>query len=1033
MHRFTLATIATIATIATTVAVTLAPAPASAQSFDSTRFGALRWRSLNFMRGGRSVAAVGVPRQPLVYYAGYTGGGLWKTDDAGTTWRNISDGHFRMGSIGSIAVADIDPNVIYVGMGEHAVRGQSSSWGDGVYRSTDAGRSWKHMGLENTRQISRVLVHPRDENVVYVAAQGSRWGPGATDRGIYRSTDGGGTWKLVLHPSDSAGASELAMDPTNPRILYAAFWQMQRVPWQVRSGGTQGGIWKSSDGGDSWTKLAGGLPAVMGKVAVSVAGSEPDRVYAMVEADSGGLFRSDDAGKSWRLVSGDRRLRARAWYYTKVIADPKNANVVYVLNAPILKSVDFGRTFSVLPAKHGDNHQLWINPLDTDYLINANDGGVTVSMNGGRTWSTQDNQPTAQIYHVNTDALFPYWVYGAQQDNSTVAISSAPASPFAPVEWTTTAGCENAHIAFDPANPRLAYGGCYQGMLEEYDRDTRLRRSIMPWPALTLAEPTNEQRYRFNWSAPVLVSPHDPRMLYHAGNVLFRSTDRGNSWTPMSPELTRDDPATQGFGGAPITNEGAGGEVYNTIYALVESPHAAGTIWVGTDDGLVQLTRDGGRTWTNVTPRGLPPGQVNTIEVHPVDPATAYIAFYRVKWNDHAPYAFRTTDYGRSWTPIVNGLPRDEAVRVIRAGRVRRGVLFAGTETGVWLSVDDGGSWRSLQSNLPRVPVTDLQIRNADLVASTEGRAFWILDDLTPVAQGVDTTSALRLFQPRDAVRATGMPGASIYFYLPSPSDTAGARVEILDAAGGSVLRTYQHGRASSPAGPGGDAPPPVRFRAGLNRLVWDLRAEPLATLQGVYFFGATSGYRMAPGAYTVRLSAGGRSITQPLRLANDPRLPLTADEIARMRRLAARLHDRAGEIFRTARELREVREQVARGARLATGAAADSARRLATEIQARIDSIEASLVQTRTTNNQDVINYRGALIDQVLWLANELDESGAAPTAPMDERAGEIDDLWTPIASRVARLLGDDVARLNALLGGVPAVVIPGRPPAVP
>ena len=987
--------------------LSLAPA-AGAQTFDSTRFGALTWRSLGFARGGRSVAAVGVPTQPLVYYAGFTGGGVWKTDDAGNTWRNVSDGHFRMGSVGSIAVADSDPNVVYVGMGEHAVRGQSSSWGDGVYRSTDAGRSWTRVGLEHTRQISRVIIHPRDENTVYVAAQGSRWAAGATDRGIYRTTDGGKSWKLLLHPSDSAGASELAMDPTNPRILYAAFWQMQRVPWQVRSGGTQGGIWKSTDGGDTWTKLAGGLPAVMGKVAVSVSASSPDRVYAMVEADSGGLFRSDDAGKTWRVVSGDRRLRARAWYYTKVFADPRNADVVYVLNAPILKSIDGGRTFTVLPAKHGDNHQLWINPLDTDYLINANDGGVTISINGGRTWSTQDNQPTAQIYHVNTDATFPYWVYGAQQDNSTVAISSASRTAGAG-DWTLAAGCENAHIAFDPANPRLQYGGCYQGMIEEYDRELRLARDIMPWPALTLSEPTNEQRYRFNWSAPIATSPHDRKVIYHAGNVLFRSNDRGHSWTAISPDLTRDDPATQGFGGAPITNEGAGGEVYNTIYAIVESPHEAGTIWAGTDDGLVQLTRDGGRTWTNVTPRGLPPGQVNTIEVSPVDPATAYIAFYRVKWNDHAPYAYRTTDYGRTWTPIVNGLPRDEAVRVVRAGQRRRGVLFAGTETGAWVSFDDGASWRSLQGALPRVPVTDLQIRNGDLVASTEGRAFWILDDLQPIAQGVDTTNATRLFRPRDAHRAQGQPlGAVIYAWL-TAADTSRPRVEIV-GEDGRVVRALDS----------------LRVKPGLNRFVWDLRTAPVDRVAGPYFFGSTTGYRVAPGAYTVRLTAAGKTYTQPLQVLPDPRLPLTAEEIARQQRLAGRLHARANEVFRAVRDLRSVREQLAVVSRNVSGANADSVKALGARLQARIDTLERALVQTQTTNNQDVINYRGGIIDQVLWLSGLADESAGAPTRAMDERAAEIDAAWAPLQARVRALLDRDVAAVNALLAGAPAIRVP-------
>ncbi|HJQ20134.1 MAG TPA: glycosyl hydrolase [Gemmatimonadaceae bacterium] len=1030
-----------------------AQAPSSAiPGYDSARFGVLRWRSIGPYRGGRSVAVAGVPSQPLVYYAGFTGGGLWKTEDGGNNWRNISDCCFRMGSVGGIAVAADDPNVIYVGMGEHAVRGQSSSWGDGVYKSTDAGRTWKRVGLENTRQISRVLVHPRNDDVVYVAAQGSRWAPGAADRGIFRSVDGGKSWKLILHPSDSTAATELSMDATNPRILYAAFSQMQRVPWQVRSGGTQSGIWKSLDGGDTWTRLEG-LPRVMGKIGVAASPANPDRIYAIVEADSGGLWRSDDAGKTWRLMSDQRLIRARAWYYTNVTADPRNADVVYVMNAPITKSIDGGRTFAVLPAPHGDNHQLWINPTNSDDMIAANDGGATISMNAGRTWSTQNNQPTAQIYRVNTDRQFPYWVYGAQQDNSSLTIPSATSGAgIDATDWYSVAGCESAHLAFDPAHPRYIYGGCYQGMIEEFDRDTRLSRNVMAWPALSLAQPTNTLRYRFNWSAPIATSPNDRNVIYHGGNVLFRSSDRGNTWTTISPDLTRNDPNTQGFGGTPITNEGAGGEVYNTIYYIAESEKAPGMIWVGTDDGLVQLTRDGGRTWTNVTPKGLPPGQINAIEPSPNDAETAYIAFYRVKWNDNAPYIYKTHDGGKSWTPIVSGLPVDEAARVVREGRLRRGMLYAGTETGAWISFDDGGHWQSIQGNLPHVPVTDLQVSGTgDLVASTEGRAFWILDAVYPFPQGLDTTRATRLFAPRNAYRtsygfageagAQGFgsaplgqnppPGAVLYFYLANTPDTTAnalpTKLEIL-GADGRVIRTYSSKRQPPPAG--GTPTPAMTVKQGLNRVVWDLRTEPLAPFSGVVIFVPTEGYRVAPGDYTVRLTAEGKTLTQPLKVLSDPRLQMSAEELAREQSIIEKLNARAAEIFQEVRTLRSVRDQVNRVSSQADLPNADSVKALGKRITARIDTLEQSLVQVRSTNGQDVINYPPGLISQVLFLADAVDASGLPPTRVTEERMGEIDVLWQALDARVRSTIDQDVARLNSLLAGAPAVVVPARKP---
>ncbi|MCY7378707.1 MAG: glycosyl hydrolase, partial [Gemmatimonadaceae bacterium] len=773
---------------------------------DTTRFRALQWRNIGPARGGRANAVAGVPSQPYVYYAGYTGGGVWKTENAGHSWKNVSDGSGMSGSIGAIAVAESDANVVYVGTGEHAVRGQSSSYGNGMYKSTDAGRTWTRVGLERSRQIAQVRVHPANPDVVYAAVQGDRW-KGTTDRGVYRSIDGGKSWTLVLTgQNETSGASDLSMDASNPRVLYAAFWDHQRLPWRVRSGGNGSGIWKSTDGGESWTRLAEGLPKLMGKIGVAVSPANPERVYAIVEADKGGLFRSDDAGKTWRLLSEDRLIQTRSWYYMKITADPQNADVVYVMNAPFMKSIDGGRTFATVTATHGDNHQLWINPKDSRLLANANDGGVSVSLDAGRSWSTQDNQPTAQFYHVIVDDVYPYRLYSGQQDNSSVIIKSRSDGPsIGERDWQEGPGCESANIGVDRANPRYVYGGCYAGIFEELDVQTGLARSIMPWPELNLTEPTDKTRYRFNWTAPAVVSRHDPMVLYHGGNVLFRTTDRGRTWTPISPDLTRDDAATQGFSGGPITNEGAGGETYGTIVHIAESPHDASTIYVGTDDGLVQLTRDGGRTWTNVTPRDAMLGLANNVEVSPHDPATVYLAFRRDRHGDYAPLAFKSADYGRSWTRITNGLRALEPVRVIREDPERRNLLYAGTETGVYVSWNGGAEWSAFSRNLPITPVTDLSVRHGDLYAATEGRAFWAMDDLTPVRQHNTTTApeSVRLYAPRVALLGGGRSpattttgknppfGANVYFSLAAAPDSAQpVTLEFLDAAG-TVLRTY--------------------------------------------------------------------------------------------------------------------------------------------------------------------------------------------------------------------------------------------------
>jgi photosystem II stability/assembly factor-like uncharacterized protein len=1026
------------------------PTPVQA-AYDSSAFRALSWRLIGPFRGGRANAATGVTSQPFVYYAGYTGGGVWKTENAGATWRNISDGFFHTGSIGAIAVAESDPNVIYVGSGEHAVRGQSSSYGDGVYKSTDAGKTWTRVGLESSKQISEVRIHPSNPDLVYVAAQGDRW-KGTADRGIYRSSDGGKTWSLILRGQNlTSGPSDLSMDPTNPRILYAAFWDHQRLPWQVRSGGPGSGIWKSTDGGDTWTRLTETLPKLMGKIGVAVSPADPERVYAIIEADKGGLYRSDDAGKTWRLLSEDRNIITRAWYYTNITPDPLNADVLYVMNAPVMKSIDGGRTFTTLSSTHSDNHQLWINPKDSRYLANANDGGVSISVDGGKSWSTQDNQPTAQFYHVIVDDAYPYRLYSGQQDNSSVIIKSRSDGPtISASDWQNGPGCESANIGVDRKTPRYVYGGCYQGIFEEMDMETGLTRQIMAWPALSLTEPTNEIRYRFNWTSPSVVSQHDSRVIYHGGNVLFRTMDRGKTWAPISPDLTRNDKATQGWGGTPITNEGAGGEVYGTIVAIAESRHDANTIYVGTDDGLVQLTRDGGKSWTNVTPAGVPVGLANKVEASPNDPATVYLAFRMDRHGDYTPYAYKSTDYGKTWTLITKGLRAGEPVRVVREDPAKRGLLYAGTETGVYISFDGGGNWQSLSRNLPAVPIADLDVRHDDLYAATEGRAFWALDDLSALRQLSPqmVASPAHLFTPRAALRGGGPSpattsagrnppsGANIYYWLASaPDSTTDFKLEFLDGAG-KTIRTFEK---SKPAAPGSPAPTPpgprLEPKAGLNAFQWNLRANPPTALPGniSMFGGPTDGYLIPPGQYQVRMTYATTTQTDALEVLPDPRLATPAAEIAAHDSLAKLINTRVGEINESLIRLRDVKDQIAKFVERSKDA--PNAPAIAAQgklIGEKTDTLGPKL-STKAANGQDIINYRNGINAQYVFLLGNL-EGNDIVTQPVRDRLVELEKLWSALRTQVETIEQQDVPEFNKLLeaGKVDGVIVPKPKPKV-
>ena len=1048
----------------------------------------LQWRGIGPYRGGRSAAVTGVGRQPMVYYFGATGGGVWKTTDGGANWECVSDNSaFGTGSVGAVAVAESDPNVVYVGMGEQTLRGNVSH-GDGMYKSTDAGKTWKRTGLEDTRHVSRVRVHPRNPDLVYVAAIGHTWGPNE-QRGIFRSKDGGKTWEKILYRGPTAAGIDLVVDPTNPNVLYAGFWDVIRKPWTMESGGAGSGLFKSTDGGDTWTDITrnAGLPrGLIGKVGVAVSPANPERVWAIVEAEDGGVFRSDNGGRTWTKTNDERRLRQRAWYYTRIYADTQNADTVYVLNTGFYRSNDGGRTFANIAVPHGDNHDLWIAPDDSSRLINANDGGANVSFNSGRTWSEQD-QATAQFYRVTLDQDFPYHVYGAQQDNSTVKISSRT-SDFGITErdWHDVGGGESGWIAPSPKDSNIVFAGSYGGLLTRYDHRTGQQRDVNPWPDNPMGSGADVLKYRFQWNFPILFSPHDANTLYAAAQVLFRSRDEGSSWEVISPDLTRNDKTKQGPSGGPITKDNTSVEYYDTIFALAESPAQAGVIWAGTDDGLVHVTRDGGKTWANVTPpKGLMPEwiQINAVDASPFDAGTAYVAATMYKWDDFRPYLYKTNDYGRTWRKITNGIPDGAFTRVVREDPNKRGLLYAGTETGVYVSFDDGDNWRSLQLNLPVTPITDLAVhkREKDLVVATQGRSFWILDDLTVLHQlkdaGAGATLAnldSRLFRPEDAYRMQGgggfqLPstatiganppnGVVLYYYLKS-KPTTDVVLEFLDGAGKSVQKfTAKAPKPEASPAPGTaqvQTPPeqpqapteesqsffgrggPARVSAdaGFNRFVWDMRHAEAARFPGMILWaGETRGPRVVPGTYQIRLTADGRTWTETFEVKKDPRLAATREDFDRQQALLLKIRDKLTETHNAVVQLRDVRRQVEDWQKRAQGQPnAGKITEAAKALSAKLTEIEETLYQTKNQSSQDPLNFPIRLNNKLAALAGSVAGADAAPTAQAyavhDELVRQIDAQL----QRLGQVMKTDVPAFNQLVReqSIPAVVV--KPPAQP
>jgi photosystem II stability/assembly factor-like uncharacterized protein len=1084
MSRKSLLTFSAIALFILAAVWIAGPAEAQRQTPQATNdaLKVLQWRSIGPYRGGRSTAVAGVASQPMVFYFGGTGGGVWKTTDGGINWEPVSDGSvFGTGSVGAIGLSESDPNVVYVGMGESPIRGNVSH-GDGVYKSTDAGKTWKHIGLEDTHQISRVCVHPKNPDIVYVAAQGHVWAPNA-DRGIFRSKDGGKTWQKVLFRSDKAGASDLTIDPTNPSVLYAGFWEVYRKPWTLESGGPGSGIFKSTDGGDTWTEITRnpGLPrGTIGIVGITVSRANSDRLWAIVEAEDGGVFRSDNAGRTWTKTNEQRNLRQRAWYYTRIYADPKSADTVYVLNTGFYKSNDGGRTFTTISVPHGDNHDLWIAPDDPNRMINSNDGGANVSFNGGKSWSEQD-QATAQFYRVALDNDFPYNIYGAQQDNSTVKTASrTTGNGITERDWYDVGGGESGWIAPSPKDSNIIFAGSYDGLTTRYDHHTGQLRDVNPYPDNPMGWGASELKYRFQWNFPLVFSPHDPNTLYSAANVLFKTTNEGQTWEVISPDLTRNDKSKQGPSGGPITKDNTSIEYYDTIFTVMESPAQAGTIWVGTDDGLVQVTRDGGKNWSNVTPaKNLMPEwiQINSLDASSFDAGTAYVAATMYKFDDYKPYLYKTSDFGKTWKKITNGIPDGAFTRVIREDPNKRGLLYAGTETGLYVSFDDGANWQSMQFNLPMVPITDLAVhkREQELVAATQGRSFWIFDDLPLLHQVMDAggfgaASQTKLFKPKDSYRMPGGGGLNlpptatigknpangvVVYYSLKAKPTSDVTLEFLDAGGKSIRKftgrvprpqptpapgaaqvTTPPEQPQAPSGEeaevfgGGGAPARVTTDAGLNRFVWDMRYAEATRFPGLILWaGQTQGPRILPGSYQVKLTVDGQTMTETFEVKADPRLTTTPADYAKQLDLSLKIRDKLTETHNAIIQIRDVKKQIDDLVKRVggPGTIADSGKSLIR----KLTDVEEALYQTKNQSSQDPLNFPIRLNNKLAALMGVVSRS---ETPPNDQSIAIYDDLTRQIDAQLAKLsqiMKTDVPAFNQLVKdqNIPAIVV--KPPS--
>ncbi|MFZ0211645.1 MAG: hypothetical protein WBE20_01290 [Candidatus Acidiferrales bacterium] len=1028
-----------------------------AQTLDAKTWSGVKWRSIGPFRGGRVETVVGIPGNPDIYYFGAVTGGVWKTTDAGLSWNPMFDKE-NIASIGAIAIDPQDSNVLYVGTGEPCLRG-NVSFGNGMYKSVDAGATWTHIGLEDTRHISKVLIDPKNPSTIFVAAIGHAYGPNE-ERGVFRSTDAGKTWQKVLYKDDKTGAVDLVFDPANSHILYAALYQEIRTPSGFTSGGPGSGIYKSVDGGTTWTQLTEhGLPeGIYGRIGLA-AGADSNRVYALIEAKKGGLYRSDDAGETWQFINGDQRFLQRAWYYMHIFADPKSSDTLYILNTGTYRTTDGGEHFTAIAAPHGDDHAFWIDPTNPNRMMEGNDGGATISVNGGKTWTAQDNQPTAQFYHVSVDNRFYYYVYGAQQDNSTVAIASRTNhGVITDSDWYDVGGGESGYIVADPKDPDIVYAGGNWGIITRDDRHTGQVQDVTVWPVNPSGYSAGELPHRFQWTAPIAISPFDSNTVYIGGEKLFKTTDAGMTWTAISPDLTRNDKSKQVPSGGPLTIDETSVEYYDTIFSVEESPVARGLIWVGSDDGLVHITRDGGKTWSDVTPKGLPEwSRIGLIDASPFDAGTAYVAADRHRLDDFHPYVFKTTDYGKTWTQITNGLPQSGSyVHAVREDPVRKGLLYCGTETGIFISYDDGANWQSLELNMPVVPVTDMVVKDDDLVIATKGRSFWILDDLSPLRQQSPdiANEAAHLYKPRDAWRTrlgssnpvyfawygqNAPDGAVIDYYLKEkPTDKDKVTLEILDSAG-KVIRKYTNETKQSdqqPAEAGDEYVPPesIPASAGVNRSIWDLRYQTPTLIPGQVWDGADTpkGTLALPGTYQVRLTAAGQTLTEPLVVKLDPRVKNTPEDLRKEFELSLKIRDEISLADETVNEMNSVKAQIEEmRKRLGSNANDKAIVDAGDAIEKQMEPIDSQLWQGKMKASEEDLNYPDEINDQLKGIAEFMEGSDNAPTAAdyaaYADLSGRVDKLvaqWKEIKTKDLPALNEDIRRAN-----VPAIAPMAKP----
>ena len=989
----------------------------------------IEYRELGPFRGGRSAAVTGVPGQPNLFYMGATGGGVWKTDNAGTTWKNISDGFFG-GSIGAVAVAPSDPNVIYVGGGEVTLRGNVSS-GSGMYKSIDAGKTWDFIGLPESRHIPRVRIHPTNPDIVYAAVLGNIYKP-TQERGVYKSTDGGKSWRRTLFANANAGAVDLVIDPNNARVLYATTWRVNRTPYSLNSGGEGSKVWKSTDAGESWTELStnkGFAKGTLGIMGIAVSPVKADRVWAMVEnKDQGGLYRSEDGGATWSKINDERKLRQRAWYYTRLYADTQDADGLYVLNVRYHKSTDGGKSFETANAPHGDHHDLWIAPEDNQRMIMADDGGAQVSLDGGTSWSTYHNQPTAQYYRVTTDNSFPYRIYVAQQDNSTQRVKHrSDGGSISESDWEETAGGESAHIAVDPKNNDIVYGGSYGGFLTRVNHKTGTTRGINVWPDNPMGYGAEGMKYRFQWNFPIIFSKHNPDKLYTFSQHVHATTNEGQSWEILSPDLTRNDPTKLVSSGGPITQDNTGVEYYATIFAAAESPLKEGELWVGSDDGLVHLTQDGGATWNNITPKQMPTwAMVNSVEPSAFDPAVCYIAATSYKSGDFTPYLYKTEDYGKTWTTITNGIAKEHFTRVLREDPAVKGLLYAGTENGMYVSYNDGASWEAFQNNLPIVPITDLAVKDHSLIVATQGRSLWMIDDLTVLHQLLagekSNTKTARLFDPKDAYRTKGRGGRSsltagtnlpngviTHFYLPEGMEQDSVVLNYHNAAG-DLLASYSN-KAK-------ERSKKLTLDKGANTFVWDTRGTGSELLPGMILWWANlDGPKAVPGAYKVSMSVGDQTIaTHDFSILPDPRAEASVADMQAQYDFITKVNTTINDAHNAIKNIRDVNGKLTAFMKKYKGdTAVSDLYTMAKDMKESLETVEKALYQTQNRSGQDPLNFPIRLTNKLGHL-NSLVGLDDFPPTEQDEAVRQ--ELTAAIEVQLARFnqtISDQLEAFNA------------------